>query len=761
MDVNRRDALVLGGFAVVGAAGLALPFGGAVNATSPSQLAAKHMPIPFATRFTKQPVLAGQLREDADGPFRLFEVAEKLGSASIVPGLATPVYGYNGLVPGPVIKVRQGQRVKLRVRNQLPAKHPYGHDFNTSTHLHGSASLPQFDGYADDVAHPGDYKDYWYPNWQPARTLWYHDHNVHTTAQNAYSGLAAQYHLSDAAERNLLPQGNYDVPITISDVMFAADGSLAFDDRSHAGLMGDVILVNGKPWPVLQVKRRIYRFRVLNASISRSFRLRLSNGAPMVMVATDGGLMPKARPVVEYRHAGAERYEFLVDFSKFPVGTSIVLRNLSNKNNVDYDDTDKVMRFDIVDDAELPPDTPGSRTLSSMPDTLVNSEAMSLTNEQVDGELFLRLGRDDVTNVFEINSESWHDDVVTSGYKDTLTKVDPDEVQEWTIENRTGGGWFHPLHIHLVDFQIISRNGLPPFDYERGPKDVVYVAEDETVRVRMKFTLQDGGGTSRNAGGRYMIHCHNLPHEDHDMMHQFAVGDPDVNDPIHSAPCKPDDGYYDDGWVPAGDVPPTVTATSPADGAAVGVNVVADFSEPVTGANQLTMTLYTEAGQLVPAVVSVNATAKRAILNPVSNLLPGTTYLARVTEGIKDESGQPIEPVEWTFRTAGTAPAPPAVTQTVPIVDATGVRVGSNITATFTKPVTGVSAETMTLTSAAGSRVDAVVTLSSTGRVATLNPNANLARSTVYTVELVGGTAAIRDLTDAPLPTTSWSFTTL
>ena len=87
-----------------------------------------------------------------------------------MPGLSTPVYAYDGKVPGPVVRVRQGERVKLRVRNHLPALHPqFGHPFNTSTHLHGSASLAQFDGYADDVTPPGDYKDYWYPNWQPAR----------------------------------------------------------------------------------------------------------------------------------------------------------------------------------------------------------------------------------------------------------------------------------------------------------------------------------------------------------------------------------------------------------------------------------------------------------------------------------------------------------------------------------------------------------------------------------------------------------------
>jgi FtsP/CotA-like multicopper oxidase with cupredoxin domain len=536
-----------GGLGILGVGGLAVPLGGGLQAKSASRLASRNMPTPYATAFIRPPVLPYTAMSDANGPYRLYTVTEQRSVARIVNGLDTPVYGYNGSVPGPTIRVPQGTRVKLRVRNQLPAVHPaFGHPFNTSTHLHGSASLPQFDGYADDVTHPGDFKDYWYPNWQPARTLWYHDHNVHTTAQNAYSGLAAQYHLSDEAERDLLPQGVYDVPLTISDAMFAADGSLAYDDNSHSGLWGDVILVNGRPWPVMQVKRKIYRFRILNSSIARSLRLRLSDGSPLVVVATDGGLMPAAQPVAEYRQGGAERYEVLIDFSRYAPGATVDLKNLSNKNNVDYDHTNKVMRFQVVDDSALPPDSMGSRTISTMPSTLVPSEAMGLTENMATGKVSLRLQRSDVTNRFEINGRSWHD-VVDSGYQDVLTVARPDQVQVWEIENKSGG-WFHPLHIHLVDFRVLSRDGRPAFAWEQGPKDVVYIGEGEKVKLAMRFTLQKGGGSTVNAGGRYMVHCHNLPHEDHDMMQQFAVGAIDVNDPISSAPCKPDTGAYDDGW---------------------------------------------------------------------------------------------------------------------------------------------------------------------------------------------------------------------
>ncbi len=114
-------------------------------------------------------------------------------------------------------------------------------------------------------------------------------------------------------------------------------------------MMGDVILVNGRPWPVMRVKRRVYRFRILAAAVSRSFRFALDNGDPMTVVATDGGLMPRARQVDRLRPRTAERYEVLIDFRKYRPGQRVVLRNLSNDNNVDYDDTDKVMAFDVTD----------------------------------------------------------------------------------------------------------------------------------------------------------------------------------------------------------------------------------------------------------------------------------------------------------------------------------------------------------------------------------------------------------------------------
>lgn len=527
MSVSRRQALIFGGLGLVGAGLVTVPITG-VTAKSASKLNDRDMPRPYRTPLTLPPQLPYTTIIGADGlPVRRYTLTQKLGTAQILPRLTTPILGYNGIFPGPTLRIERGIRAVVHMRNQLPARHPsLGHAMPTSTHLHGSASLPQFDGYANDLTMPGFYKDYQYPNYQPARTLWYHDHSVHFTAQNVYSGLAGQYLISDPEERALLPQGNFDVPLIISDAMFAADGSLGFDDRDRSGLWGDVILVNGKPWPVMKVQRRVYRFRVLNASISRSYRFTLSTGDPVTVVATDAGLIPVAQTIGSWRHASAERYEILIDFRNYAPGKRIELRNLSNNNNRDFDNTGKIMAFDVVAD---PVDT-ADPTWNRIPTALARSHPMDLTAAAATKTRSFRIKHDDVTNIWTINDMTW-EEVIASGFRKAMANPALNAVEIWEFRN-TSGGWHHPMHMHLVDFQILSRNGKPPFPYEKGPKDVVYVGERETVRVLVHF------GPNK---GRYMLHCHNLTHEDHSMMLQFRVGlgenDADPNDPIGAAPA--------------------------------------------------------------------------------------------------------------------------------------------------------------------------------------------------------------------------------
>jgi len=286
-------------------------------------------------------------------------------------------------------------------------------------------------------------------------------------------------------------------------------------------MYGDVILVNGRPWPAMKVKRRKYRFRILNGSISRSYKFALDTGDPMTVIGTDGGLMPKPQVVTSFRHGMAERYEVVIDFSKYQPGQRVVLKNLGPPNNDNYINTDKVMAFDVVGDAFDPAN-------NSVPDVLSTvNPTMDLKPSQAVTSRYMRLQR--TLDEWTISDITWKK-IEESGFSLTFAKPVEGNAEIWEIENKSGG-WFHPLHIHLIDFKILDRNGKPPMPHELGPKDVVYVGENEKVRVIMRF---------EGACGKYMVHCHNLVHEDHDMMTQFEVvhADASPGDDPFSDPCK-------------------------------------------------------------------------------------------------------------------------------------------------------------------------------------------------------------------------------
>ncbi|MEP6814239.1 MAG: multicopper oxidase domain-containing protein, partial [Marmoricola sp.] len=282
MGLTRRDALKV---AVLGGAAVALPLERSVAGVSlyPNRIAESALPAPFTVPFTIPPVIK-PVRSDLTTDYYHVSMAPTV--VEMLPGYKTPMWAYNGSVPGPTFRCTQGRKAVVRQVNNLPATHPTLNDTpRTSVHLHGQASLPEYDGYASDITNPGQWKDYRYPNWQPARSLWYHhDNGLHHTAENVYMGLAGQYHLIDWREQSLpIPHGEFEVPLIVSDKMFTADGGLLFDTNDTAGLYGDVITVNGRPWPVMKVKRRKYRFRILNASVSRSYNWSLDNGATMTV----------------------------------------------------------------------------------------------------------------------------------------------------------------------------------------------------------------------------------------------------------------------------------------------------------------------------------------------------------------------------------------------------------------------------------------------------------------------------------------------
>jgi spore coat protein A len=570
-SLTRRDVLKI---SAAGTAAMALPLQGVLQAATASQLPASKMPVPYTAAFKAPPVLEPVTRDDirsnvygyvpadyvpeagnAHVPGEPIRGSEYLGTdyyritegnvqVQLIPGMWTKMWGYNRSVPGPTIRSylqadpdnpgkKISRRTVMQVLNELPARHPtLGYVPWTSLHLHGSPSKPQYDGYAGDLTNPGQWKAYQYPNNCTPRTLWYHDHGVHHTAENVYMGLAAQYHLVDEElekalgiprwDRQKAAEGKpqYEFPLILSDAMFTSTGQLLFDDSSQSGVYGDVIMVNGVPWPNLKVEPRKYRFRVLNGSLARGYKLRLSNGMPFKVIATDGGFMQTAQEVTTFTIGMAERYEIIIDFKDLK-GTKVQLLNDGVANAKDYDHTGKVMQFEVGKgvtsfDGNLSPTVLGA-----------GHPVMALKAGDRSAVRKMRLHRSN--SMWQINDTTW-DDVVESEYEFTFANPAKDAIEIWDVENASGG-WFHPLHIHLIDFKVLTRNGLPPRPEEKGPKDVVYVGENETVRLLMRFEHEEG---------RYMIHCHNLSHEDHDMMFQYQVGHHDIDcDSMKAEPAKP------------------------------------------------------------------------------------------------------------------------------------------------------------------------------------------------------------------------------
>jgi FtsP/CotA-like multicopper oxidase with cupredoxin domain len=501
MKITRREAIKLG---LVGSGTLLSPLGFPSIALAQFSPQIQPFDLPFRTPPELKPVRSD---ETTNPPTDYYEIVMQKAEVEILPGRKTEIWGYNGITPGPTIRQRGG---KLEDGNRQSVVRFINHlDIDTSIHLHGMASLPQYDGYANDLISPAYYKDYIYPN-NRASTLWYHDHAVGNTSRNVYRGLAGMYIVEDKFELDLpLPKGEYDVPLIIQDKRFASDGSLIFDDRGQKGLYGDVMLVNGVPWPRMEVANRKYRFRVLNAGASRTCQLRLSTGDDLIVIGTDAGLIDAPVRTKTLRIGIAERYGLIIDFSKYPIGTRVVLQNPALPVNIDADARSQiVMCFDVVrqesDNSSIP--TP----LRPVVPLLTSSALRTRTFR------FERNG-----GQWKINNKTWDKDRVDAN-------PGLGDVEIWNLVN-TGGGWVHPVHIHLVDLQLLDRSGRAPLPYERGWKDVFYVGENETVRVITRF------GPNL---GKYMMHCHNIVHEDHDMMTQFEVGQGGY-DPIKAAPAQP------------------------------------------------------------------------------------------------------------------------------------------------------------------------------------------------------------------------------
>ena len=353
----------------------------------------------------------------------------------------------------------------------------------SNVHLHGGHNPVADDGYPLDVIAPGGSRTYTYANRQQGATLWSHDHAHHLEAENVYRGLHAFYLLDDDAESGLgLPGGAFDVPILLRDAELDAAGALVYPGEPAKRT---TVLTNGVVAPYFKVAARKYRFRLLNGAIERTFRLTLG-GAAMTQIASDGGLLPAPVRRSEIVLSSAERAEVVIDFSKHPVGSHLVLQDVSGP----------VLRFDVTRTAPDPSRVPA--TLRPLP---------ALPPATVEREVVLKF---DMTGdpVGLVNGRPYDPARVDVRIKRGTTEI-------WTVRNDDVDlAAAHNFHLHLEQFRVLERNGGPPNPDDRGRKDTVFLAPGETVRIQTTFT--DHLGT-------YVYHCHFPEHSVLGMMAQMRI----------------------------------------------------------------------------------------------------------------------------------------------------------------------------------------------------------------------------------------------
>ena len=536
--MRRRTFLGLAGGGVTAAA-----LGGltACSTDSPAQQTAQLLPsamampqryrVPLPVPPVKQPV--GRHR----GMTR-YEIVQRPASVEILPGTRTRIMGYDGIFPGPTIEARRGERVVVRHRNELAVP--------TVVHLHGGNTAAASDGYPIDLIMPmhgadkfdgsGDHhgghdqmpggqmqhgpmlgtvtdgvRDYHYDHDQQAATLWYHDHRMDFTAPQVWHGLAGFHLIRDDVEEKLsLPHDGREIPLMITDRAFDGDGNLLYPSPDpqlitppgvskdyHMGVLGDVILVNGAPWPELEVDAAKYRFRMLNASNARRYRLALdpppAGGTSFTQIGSDGGLLDKPAERSTITMAPAERFDVIVDFSGYPVGTEVVLTNGLGSGS-----TATVMRFRVARKA---------RDDSRIPTRLAEIEPLSTrTGRSGAGAIrrewrFTRKSGDMM--MWAINGKYFDPDRM-----DARPQLGKTEIWRFYADMN------HPVHVHLSPFQVISRNGRSPDEPDVGWKDTIDLRPTEYADVAIRFD---------NHRGQYLLHCHNLEHEDMGMMAAFEV----------------------------------------------------------------------------------------------------------------------------------------------------------------------------------------------------------------------------------------------
>lgn len=449
----------------------------------------------------------------------------------IFPGPKTRLWTFGGTFPGPTVRRRAGRRTRVTFDHQLP-----GAAGELSIHLHGGHNRSRFDGQPgglterqptsffcdiprglsaraqgnDLLLEPGGRKTYVYDlteDGRPERASfqWYHDHRLDRTAPHVWKGLAGMWIVDDAFEEALpLPSGDRDLSLMIGDRTFDRHNQLTdpFTNRRPPadGILAETILVNGAHMPYHRVGPCRHRLRLLNVSAFRSYNLQLSNGAPMVQIATESGLMPKPIRRREILLGPAERVEVIVDFAAM-AGESVELRSGRRHPGRNPDGAHTyggaLMQFrvgrDRVGDVTRVP-----RNLRPLPAWTRRA------SRKPDKRWTITIGGFFKTR-WEINGRTFN-----PAHAEAFPKLNSTET--WEIHNKTNVA--HVMHLHHSDWFLLERNGRRPPPWENCLKETFFVYPNEKILLAGHFS---------DYTGKFAIHCHMLDHEDHGLMSQFEV----------------------------------------------------------------------------------------------------------------------------------------------------------------------------------------------------------------------------------------------
>jgi FtsP/CotA-like multicopper oxidase with cupredoxin domain len=425
------------------------------------------------------------------------------GSMDFFPVKPTATLGYNGNFLGPTIRVRNGQRFRINVNNNLTQ--------TTTLHWHGLHVPAQWDGGPRQPIPAGTT---WKPDFtirQEAATLWYHPHAMGLTGEQVYQGLAGFFLIEDEVSDSLnIPKayGVDDIPLVIQDRRFFRNSQFAYAQNMHDilnGVIGNYLLVNGAMQPSLSVHGGLVRLRLLNGSNSSIYRIGFKDQRTFKVIASDGGFLEQPVAMNSIVLSAGERAEVVVDFADVEMGIQVSLMVEQMKGSLF-----EAMRFTVDRAAETAVQLPNIlRPLDKIPESEANTIRRFTMETMSMGGGRMGMGMGMMGRRLTINGKKMDINRI-----DEQVKLGSTEIWEITNQSAMMMSMPHSMHLHDVQFQVLSRNGqLPPL-HERGRKDTVLIMPGETVRIISRF---------RDYTGVYMYHCHLLEHEDNGMMGQFEV----------------------------------------------------------------------------------------------------------------------------------------------------------------------------------------------------------------------------------------------